>query len=258
MNEQHPNPTGTESNGNGGELSSHVDPALHQRLRAVTKDFNHRELAELTGVSLETSRRYFEGRGPGLAYIKRLCDALGISADWLLLGRGAPVYRPGIPVGQMDTSVDEVLEGLSKYLKRLHLELARAGTGLQHSLLKPTNAPTGETSTVPAAGPNQPATPEVSPEEFADPFAPGASMPGVTEVKPVAAALPVQVRLVLGAANGRQVLLPASSPAEILVMLDDQGEVIVMPAGSETLPGVHLYRRVFDRVYRWVGASRSP
>ncbi len=128
MNEPNPVPAGMETN--GSESSAQNDPALHRRLLAVTRDFNLRELSELTGVSQETVRRYQEGRGPSLAFIKRVSDVLGISADWLLLGRGSPVFRTNVPVGQMDSTVDEVLDGLSRYLKRLHMELAIAGGGL--------------------------------------------------------------------------------------------------------------------------------
>ncbi len=237
----HPSqPAAHDVNGNGAESSAQMDPALHQRLRAVTMDFNHRELAELTGVSLETSRRYSEGRGPSLAYIKRLCDALGISADWLLLGRGQPVYRPGVPIGQMDSSVDEVLDGLSRYLKRLHLELARAGANLQ-----------GASTQGGAAGELK-----VAEHEFVDPFA--GQERGAVPPPPAAPARDtpqVQVRLVLGPANGCQLTLPANAPGEIHVVLDDR-RTPSLEAGPTAAS--QPYRRVFDRVYRWIGSPRTP
>lgn len=258
MSESHPTPMGTDLNGNGGESSAQADPALHQRLRAVTRDFSHRELAELTGVSLETARRYNEGRGPSVAYIKKLCDALGISADWVLLGRGSPVYRPGVPLGQMDSSVDEVLDGLSRYLKRLHLELARAGTGMQ---------PGGTGGQVEAslsaslhADLVNPPVREVPMDQFADPFADPLTEPVRIAPPTEPAAKPaatIQVRLVLGPFNGRQLSLPVGTIGEILVRLDASGEAALDMAEAEPEAERHRYRRVFDRVYRWIGSSRS-
>lgn len=56
-------------------------------------------------------RRYLEGKGLSVSYLKKLCDTLGISVDWLLLKRGSPVYRLSVPLGQMDSSVDQRLKG---------------------------------------------------------------------------------------------------------------------------------------------------
>ncbi len=254
MSEQHPSPTGTDLNGNGGDSSAQMDPALHQRLRAVTKDFSHRELAELTGVSLETSRRYSEGRGPSVAYLKRLCEAVGISADWLLLGRGSPMYRPGLPTGKFDSSVDEVLEGLSRYLKRLHQELARAATDLHTGgtgETSPTNAPGGDALVLP---PPQ----EIPMEDFADPFAEQsrALVPEHSAAKVLPP--PMQVRLVLGPANGVQLMLPREAGSEILVRVDVPGEAQLLDEDDAWKGECQRYRRVFDRVYRWVGSTRRP
>jgi len=255
MSEPLPTSMGPDLNGNGGDSSVQADPALHQRLRAVTKDFSHRELAELTGVSLETSRRYSEGRGPSVAYLKRLCDAVGISADWLLLGRGSPVYRPGIPTTRFDSSVDEVLEGLSRYLKRLHQELARAAIEMQAGVEEEDAAKAARTEGALVL----PAEVEIPLGEFTDPFAEQSHVLGPEEAAAVKGPAPaIQVRLVLGPANGVQLRLPSDGRAEILVRVDSPGEAQLLNDEDPWVGECQRYRRVFDRVYRWVGPSRRP
>jgi transcriptional regulator with XRE-family HTH domain len=45
------------------------------------------EIASLTGVHPENVRRYWNGDMPSTEFIAAFCRGLGISADWLILGR---------------------------------------------------------------------------------------------------------------------------------------------------------------------------
>jgi hypothetical protein len=98
----------------------------------------------------------------------------------------------------------------------------------------------------------------VPPEEFVDPFAgdatratdPNSSAP----VAPRTDASLLHARLLLGPANGCQLALPPDAPPEIFVRLEENNIAVLAPNGI----GAHAYRKVFDRVYRWVGSSRSP
>lgn len=237
-----------EPNGNGGDPGSQMDVAMAQRLRAVTREFSHRELAELTGMSHETVRRYLEGKVPGPGFIKRLCEALGLSADWLLLGRGAPVYQREQAVTEISGSIDELFEGLSRYLKRLHLELARAETRLQEARGKAWEA----------AAQSRPL--EVPPEHFVDPLgtegphAAAAADPPPAE--PVPAAAWTAVRLVLGPLNGRQLVTDEPLGAEIRIRLGVDSQVELVAPGEPDFARAFVYRRVFDRVFRWQSGSR--
>ncbi len=69
---------------------------------------------------------------------------------------------------------------------------------------------------------------------------------------------PSLVRLVLGPANGGQLMLPPGAPVEVRVRVNGQGEVSLVQAGGPADVEQHVYRRVFDRVYRWMGPARSP
>ena len=226
MNQQPRSPTGPKpgGGGGGGEPPAQADPELLARLSAATREFSCRELGELTGMSHETARRYLDGRSPGIVFITRLCEALSISADWLLLGRGSPVYHPDVPIGQMDTPVDEVLDTLGNRLRRLHDDVARGDAGPARQTLD---------------------------EDFVDPFAEeGAALRALIPV-PLPLAAPMPIRLVLGPANGQQLVVPHGTGSEIMVALGQDGKARVADAAAGDA-GAQRYRRVSLRVYRWV------
>lgn len=50
---------------------------------------SYRKLGRLTDTHPETVRRYMQGQAPSTTFLINLCKAFGISADWLLTGRGA-------------------------------------------------------------------------------------------------------------------------------------------------------------------------
>jgi transcriptional regulator with XRE-family HTH domain len=76
-------------------LTSHQSPtcrdAIVERFRSACAGISPTQVARLTGCNKETVRRYLNGQStPSAEAIAGVCSALGVSADWLLLGRGDP------------------------------------------------------------------------------------------------------------------------------------------------------------------------
>ena len=57
-------------------------------MAAAVGNRTYRHVAELTGASAESVRRYMDGAPPSAEFLTGLCRALGISGEWLLTGRG--------------------------------------------------------------------------------------------------------------------------------------------------------------------------
>src|SRR5262245_18363497 len=74
-------------------------PALgrvRRRLRQACAGYSLADLGRMTGDHPENIRRYLSGIGKtpfSFEYATGLCHATGLSADWLLLGRGLPWAR---------------------------------------------------------------------------------------------------------------------------------------------------------------------
>ena len=68
------------------------DPALTERLRRICARFPDRAVAaEAAGVTLGQIRHYLsDGQRPNLTIAARLCQAAGVSLEWLALGTGDP------------------------------------------------------------------------------------------------------------------------------------------------------------------------
>jgi transcriptional regulator with XRE-family HTH domain len=62
---------------------------FHDRLQHAVGDMSYRKLGRLTDTHPETVRRYMQGQAPSTTFLINFCRAFGISADWLLTGRGA-------------------------------------------------------------------------------------------------------------------------------------------------------------------------
>lgn len=58
------------------------------RARQVAGMRSYREVGEATGTAAETVRRYLTGGRPSARFIAALCDAYGVSTDWVLLNHG--------------------------------------------------------------------------------------------------------------------------------------------------------------------------
>lgn len=63
-----------------GEIQKRFAEALRNRSNA--------EISRLTGFHPEAIRRYRLGRTPPASLLAAMCVKLGLSADWLLLGKG--------------------------------------------------------------------------------------------------------------------------------------------------------------------------
>lgn len=76
------------------------EPAtMTDRICMVTQGLSCRQIARLTASSAETARRYLKGSPPSVAFIRRLCDAYRLRADWLIFGTG-PKHRDETPGAQ--------------------------------------------------------------------------------------------------------------------------------------------------------------
>ncbi|MBX3403074.1 MAG: helix-turn-helix transcriptional regulator [Phycisphaeraceae bacterium] len=222
---QNPSPK-LDTNGNG-EQAGPPDPALQARLQLICRPFTRRELSDLTGISHESVRRYLGGQNPGVLFVMRLCEALNISADWLLLGRGMPLFLSDQRKDPSHESINRALETLGEHFRLLSEEISRAAT------VRPTEFASPES-----------VTHESEPD------------PSNTPIKRGKRAPPVQVRLLLGPANGRNLELRQPLPNRILVVLGEAGAVTAEPSEREAAPGEMVYRRVLDRSYRWVPSDR--
>jgi hypothetical protein len=64
------------------------DRDLLARLTGVTAEYSYADLHRLTGFHRETCRRYLTLGNPTVEFLSVLCETLGISIHWLLLGVG--------------------------------------------------------------------------------------------------------------------------------------------------------------------------
>lgn len=62
--------------------------SVADRLREAMSTVRPAEAAAAAGISTAALYRYFKGRPPSVEAVAALCARYGLSADWLLLGRG--------------------------------------------------------------------------------------------------------------------------------------------------------------------------
>ena len=70
-----------------------IPSAFHDRLNDAVGEMTYRQLGDLTDTHPETVRRYMQGAPPSAAFLTNLCQALGISGEWLLSGHGPMKVR---------------------------------------------------------------------------------------------------------------------------------------------------------------------
>lgn len=211
-------PLRAEGRGNGGaESVGPPDAPLQERLQSVCRPFSFREIADLTGSNHESVRRYLNGQNPGVLFVIRLCEVLHISADWLLLGRGTPMYLAE-SAKVNDESLTRTLDALGEHFKQLALELAKSGQ-IAHAA-------------------------ENAGSEIRSPAETNGPPP------------PLRVRLLLGPANGLSLDLAQPPPGQIALRVEPSGEVVVTGHDRPAEPGELLYKRVLDRSYRWSPSDR--
>lgn len=72
-----------------GVRSWYSHPAFLKRLRDLCAECSFDELELMTGINRETMRRQIRGENrPTAEQAARVCETFGVSADWLLFGRG--------------------------------------------------------------------------------------------------------------------------------------------------------------------------
>lgn len=78
------------------------------RLHQVCKMHTTAQIAVFTGTIYETTRRYLTDTAtPSAPFLAALCDAMGVSAEWLLCGQG-PTYRPAPSTAAPVTTQDKI------------------------------------------------------------------------------------------------------------------------------------------------------
>jgi transcriptional regulator with XRE-family HTH domain len=76
-----------------------LSKGITTRAQRVCRGLRPTQVAMLTGVPRESVRRYLAGtHAPTGAFIAALCQGLGVSPAWLLLGEGEPFIRPPAPL----------------------------------------------------------------------------------------------------------------------------------------------------------------
>ena len=126
-----------------------LEDGIHERVRAAAGERTNRVLAELTGASPETVRRYMSGQAPSVEFLSAFCRALEHNGDWLLTGRG-PMKAVdvkhhalgearaadllGAMAGSIETLIDRV-DRMEKYVQTLETRVrAGAATGVLDAL----------------------------------------------------------------------------------------------------------------------------
>lgn len=83
---------------------------LHARLRLICALGNTSSIARATGIHPESVRRYVAGDAPSLRFVSNLIEALSLSADWLLCGRGQTMLWPHAGRGASSKAPAQELE----------------------------------------------------------------------------------------------------------------------------------------------------
>ncbi|MFG0315145.1 MAG: helix-turn-helix domain-containing protein [Phycisphaerales bacterium] len=89
---------------------------LRERLKLAGGQYSYRELGRLTGVHPETIRRYMQGHAPSAVFLSRLCDALGVSGEWLLTGRGPMSCKEISKAALRRANVQDLLQAMSSII----------------------------------------------------------------------------------------------------------------------------------------------
>lgn len=85
---------------------------LLRKLEHARGGLSFRELADMTGSNQESVRRYHRFGQPSFEYVVRFCEALEISPNWLLFGRGAPSVSDPLNRLLVEATAPELLHAL--------------------------------------------------------------------------------------------------------------------------------------------------
>ena len=95
------------------------ESTLHERLALAAGKRTYRALGDLTGIHPETVRRYMQGQAPSIEFVSRLCAALKLNPEWVLLGKG-PQNAADLRVETLrGADPSELLAAIAKTLEEL-------------------------------------------------------------------------------------------------------------------------------------------
>jgi transcriptional regulator with XRE-family HTH domain len=94
---------------------------ISDRVAAACEGVRISSIATITGVHPETVRRYVTGKSPPSgAFLAALCDGLGISPRWLLLGDGPRfIAEPGFTAPEYGSHKETLLACVAQLAARI-------------------------------------------------------------------------------------------------------------------------------------------
>jgi hypothetical protein len=98
---------------------------LHDRLREIAGDRTYRAIGELTRQNSETVRRYMQGQAPSVEFLAAICAAMGVSADWMITGRGPMFVGEAKSHALREANAAELLSAVATTLESLGNRLDR-------------------------------------------------------------------------------------------------------------------------------------
>lgn len=112
---------------------------LRRRICDALRGKSVRVIASETGFCAETVRRYLRTSKCSVEFVATLCTRYGLSAEWLLFGRGSPDYEDQAKSVLAQASFGSLLSELARRWERLDDAVRRA----EHTLDKasPAKAP---------------------------------------------------------------------------------------------------------------------
>lgn len=97
-----------------------TDPSeLHDRLKAVAGGRTYKALADMTGQSPETVRRYMNGQAPSVEFLTALCNACGVNGAWMLTGRGPMRNEQVRRAALKEATAAELLSAMARTIELL-------------------------------------------------------------------------------------------------------------------------------------------
>ncbi|MFM9958694.1 MAG: hypothetical protein ACKVZJ_11505 [Phycisphaerales bacterium] len=105
--------------------------SLHERLRIVAGQRSYRSIGEITNQNTETVRRYMLGAAPSIEFVSAMCDRFGVSAEWMLTGRGPMREKDGRRHALSTSSPSDLLAAVAGALEKLTDRVDRIETYVQ-------------------------------------------------------------------------------------------------------------------------------
>jgi len=94
------------------------DEMVTSRLRELLEPLCVSEVARQTGASRQSVHRYKAGHPASVSFLIRFCEVMEISAEWLLLGRGAMRRADALAEHLDNASSAELCAALARRIDR--------------------------------------------------------------------------------------------------------------------------------------------